>query len=68
MHVKEEDFIAVVRRDAKTKELYIPVRRKVCRARIVYPPQGSAQISSSREKGITVCLERTFSACLIEII
>lgn len=68
MHGKEEDFIAVVRRDAKTKELYIPVRRKVCRARIVYPPQGSAQISSSREKGITVCLERTFSACLIEII
>lgn len=68
MHGKEEDFIAVVRRDAKTKELYIPVRRKVCRARIVYPLQGSAQISSSREKDITVCLENTFSACLIEII
>lgn len=68
MHGKCTDYIAVVRRHSREKELCIPLRKDIGSVKITYPSQSHAEIQVLKGKQcLKLCLEHAFSACILEI-
>lgn len=68
MHGKDTDYIAVVRRDSRENELYIPLCKDFVSVKIAYPSRSHADVQILKgNRCMKLCLEHTFSACILEI-
>jgi len=69
MHGEEEDYVAVCRRDAKTADITIPIKRRPRSVRVLYPKQNNMEILQIDEKidCIRIGIPEENTACLLEI-